>query len=1107
MRKLISEFVRFPFYANLIIAFLLLAGGVSVVTMKKSFFPERSARMIYVTVFYPGASPTEMEEGITSRIEESIRGLVGIKEINSTSSENSCRVEIETTGDYDIDETLMDVKNAVDGISSFPTAAERPIVYKQRNTSGAVFMNLTGDVDLLTLKEYAQRVEEDLLNSGVVSQVQVFGYPELEISVEAKEEALLRYGLTFNQIAAAIEANNQDISGGQIRSDQEEILVRLRSRSADPNDIGNIVVRGNENGSFIRIRDVATVKKKFSETPSKTLRSGKPVVSLLINKLNEEDLVEITDYCNQYAEDFNAKKLGVELDVAFSYLEVLKSRLNLLVDNGIMGLILVVIALALFLSFRLSLWVAWGIPSAFLAMFIFGYQIGITVNMISLFGMILVIGILVDDGIVIAENIYTHFEKGKSPMKAAVDGTLEVMPAVITSVLTTIVAFMPLLFLKNRMEIMREMAIVVIASLFFSLLEAFFVLPAHVSSSSVLDPKSLTKKKNSGVRQHLDNFINWLRDEVYFKLLVKILNWRYVVVLGLPVALILITFGLLRSGIIKTTVFPSPEFDNFDINIAFAPGSGEKQTLEYLKRFDAAVWEVNREMMDHYPQAFDDVEPSWWDRIMHREVDTTRTFVDVTTINLGSSFSGQEVGAHAGRVSVFPRDLEKVHISSDEIIRRVKEKIGEIPEAEKLTISGSNPWGKPIALSLLGRNIDELQQAREYMFEKLSEMPQIKDIVDNNTLGKQEIRLKLKPKAYFLGLNEATIVNQVRQGFYGGQAQRLQEGRDELRVWVRYPREDRQSIGQLEKMKIKTALGEFPFSELADYSIERSPVSIKRYNGLREIRVEADVVSKEESVTDLLASIEKNIIPELTDKFQSVKVVEQGQQKEGKESMQVMGTYYLIAFLIIVLILMIHFKSFEQPFLVLMMIPLSILGAIWGHGIHGKQISMLSVFGIIALSGVIINDAVVFYSRYNQLLLEGYKVRDAILESGKSRLRPIILTTLTTSIGLYPLILERSFQAQFLVPMAISLAYGVAFGTMFILIFFPAMIHVLNDFRRVRIYTWNRLRNWINSEGQIAVLPSPEEVEIAIIHSKRIIEEEDIDFENVVSGDMDWEEK
>jgi len=1106
MRKLISQFIRYPFYANLIIAFLLLAGGVSLVTMKKSFFPDLSARMIYVTVFYPGASPTEMEEGITSRIEESIRGLVGIKEITSTSSENSCRVDIETTGDYNIDETLMDVKNAVDGISSFPTAAERPIVYKQRNTSGAVFMSITGDVDLLALKEHAQRVEEDLLNSGVISQVQVFGFPQLEISVEAREEELLRYGVTFEQLAGAIQANNQDISGGQIRSEKEEILVRLRSRSANPDEIGNIILRGNENGSFIRIRDVARVKKQFSETPNRTFQKGKPVISLLVNKLSEEDLVEITDYCHQYADEFNAKKLGVELEVAFSYFEVLKSRLNLLIDNGIIGLILVVIALALFLSFRLSLWVAWGIPSAFLAMFIFGHQIGITINMISLFGMILVIGILVDDGIVIAENIYSHFERGKSPMKAGVDGTLEVMPAVLTSVLTTIVAFMPLLFLKNQMEMMREMAIVVIVCLLFSLLEAFFVLPAHVSSSRVLDQKSLTKK-NSGIRKHLESFISWLRDNIYSKLLVKILNWRYVVILGLPVSLILITVGLIGSGMIKTTVFPALEFDSFDINIAFTPGSGEKQTLECLNQFDAAIWEVNQELLEEYPHAFDGVEAGWWDRLMNRDVDTSHTFIDVTSINLGSSFSGQETGAHAGSVSVYPRDLEDVGVSSFEIINRVKKKIGEVPEAEKLTISGQTMWGKPVSFSLLGRNMGELKEARNFLFAKLSEMPQLKDIVDNNALGKQEVRLKLKPKAYFLGLNKATIVNQVRQGFYGGQAQRLQEGRDELRVWVRYPKEDRQRIGQLEKMKIKTAFGDFPLSELATYTIERSPVSIKRYNGLREIRVEADIVNKNESVTDLLAGIERNIIPELKEKYQGVKVVGQGQQKESAEAMQVVMTYYLIAFLVIVLILMIHFKSFEQPFLILMMIPLSILGAIWGHGIHGKQVSMLSLWGIVALSGVIINDAVVFYSRYNQLLLEGLKVRDAIIESGKSRLRPILLTTITTSIGLFPLILEKSFQAQFLIPMAISLAYGVAFGTMFILIFFPALIYVLNDVRRARIYGISKIRNWINGEGETAVIPAPEDVEIAIIHSKRMIEEEDVDVENIVSGDMDWEAK
>lgn len=1079
MRKLISQFVKYPFYANLIIAFLLLAGGMSMLTMKKSFFPERTSRNIFVSVFYPGASPVEMEEGVTSRIEEAIRGIVGVKEITSTSSENMASVQVETTGQYDIDETLMDVKNAVDGISSFPSAAERPIVFKQRNTSMALYVSISGDVDLMTLKEYGQRIEEDLLSSGVISQVNLFGYPTPEISVEVNEVNLLRYGLTFDEISQAIAANNQDISGGQIRSEEEEILIRLRSRSTNPDKIGDIVLRGTPDGGFIRIRDIAKVKKKFSETPQRSFMQGNPVVSMMVQKLTTEDLEEITAYCEKYAEEFNAKTEGVKMEVQFSFLEILKSRLSLLTSNGITGLVLVVISLALLLNFRLSLWVAWGIPSSFLAMFILANQIGITINMISLFGMILVIGILVDDGIVIGENIYQHFERGKSPMKAAVDGTLEVMPAVVTSVTTTIIAFMPLLFLKNQMETMREMAYVVIFSLLFSLFEAFLVLPAHLANPRVLSQRAIDNKSN-GLKKYIERGISWLRDRVYTKALKWILNYRYFVI-GIPIALFMITAGLIGAGKIRTTIFPAMEFDSFEINMAFTPGSGEKQTMAYLEKFEKLVWEVNEEMLADYPNAFDELEPTFWSKLTGEEVDTTKTIIEDTFLNLGSSFSGLENGSHAGSINVYPRNLEGTGISSYEIIKRVNEKIGEVPELEKLTIAGQSMFGKPVSISLLGRNLEQLKQARDFMFAKLQGMPQLKDVVDNNAMGKQEVRLKLKPQAYFLGLNESFIASQIRQGFYGGQAQRLQEGRDELRVWVRYPREDRERIGQMEHMKIKTPQGEFPLSELADYTLERGPVAIKRYNGLREIRVEADVIDKNESVTDLLDQIQAEAIPELHAKYPGIRVIYQGQQKEGAEAMQVVGFYYLIAFFIIIMILMIHFKSFEQPFLILCMIPLATMGAIWGHGLAGKPVSMLSMWGIVALSGVIVNDAVVFLSRFNDLLLQKYKVTEAIIEAGRSRLRPILLTTITTSIGLYPLILEKSFQAQFLIPMAISLAYGVAFGTLFILIFFPALILILNDMRKARL-------NFFAKEGESY---NREDAEIALIHNKRRIEGED----------------
>lgn len=1045
-------------YANIIIAVTILAGVLSFLSLNKAFFPETESRYLSISVFYPGASPVEMEEGVTSRIEEAVRGLIGIKEITSSSVENMASITIETTGEYPINEVLQEVKNAVDGVSSLPSAAERPIVSKQRSRAWAMMLELVPvddpNMDLMTLKEHAQRVEEDFFNSGVMSQISISGYPTPEISVEIEERELLRYNLTFSEIVRAIQNNNQDVSGGEIKSEEEEFLIRLRSRSAKPDKIGNIILRGQDDGGYLRIRDVAEVKVKFADSPNRQWTNGKPSVSISVQKLPEEDLEEISDYVEDYVENFNARNQGVELIVARNFLVFLKSRLDLLRNNGLLGFFLVIVALSMFLSFRLSLWVSIGIPISFLGMFVVASFLGVTINFQSLFGMILVIGILVDDGIVIAENIYLHFERGKGPMHAAVDGTMEVLPAVFTSVTTTIVAFSPLLFLAGtRMEMMLHVAIVVIASLAFSLVEASLILPAHLGSDWVLSRKRLERKQR-GVQKYFDKFIIWLRDRVYHYFLNWLVKWRYIAV-TFPIALVMITAGLFMGGQIRSTFFPSIDFDNFTLNIAFTPGDGEKQTLEFLDRFEQAIWEVNEEIVD--------------------EMGLDQNIIERTSKRLGSAFNGQERGAHAGSINVYPIDLEGMDISGREISTRVSQKIGRVPEARKFTVGGFNRWGAPVSIGLMSRNLEELEEAKEFMLARLNEMPQLKDVNENIALGKQEIRLDLKPRAYFLGLDETSIASQVRQGFYGAQAQRLQEGRDELRVWVRYPKSDRMTLGQLENMKIKTSQGEYPLAELADYHMERGPVAIRRFNGSREIRVEAETVDPLASVPDILHQIETEIMPDLRSQFTGIRYEYQGQQRYSQEALGAARKYYTLAFAIILILLVIHFKSLPKAFIILLMIPISLLGVAWGHGLHGQPLSIMSLWGAVALTGVIINDAIVFYSKYDGLLVEGWKVPDAVKEAGKVRLRPIILTSLTTSIGLFPMIFQKSIQAQFLIPMAISLAYGVALGTIFILIFFPVLIMLLNDVKVYARYLWT------------GVKPTPEEVETAVIHHEREI--------------------
>ncbi|MFA0963458.1 efflux RND transporter permease subunit [Roseivirga sp. BDSF3-8] len=1025
MKKLVGEFIKFPLLANLIILVLLMGGIGAGLLMKKSFFPERSTNNITINVAMPGASPREMEEGVATKIEQAVKAIPGIKEIISTSSENSANVNITTYENYDIDEILTEVKNAVDQISSFPENAEKPTVFKRKNTDRGVIMVLHGDLEMMELKEYAQRVEKDLLNSGLISQVEISGYPTLEISVEVPEENLNRYNLTFEDIITAIRTQNRDISAGTLRNTQEEVLIRSRAKEVDPDEIGNITLRSNAEGTNLLIKDIADVKLQFAEQSYSVYYNGEQSVNIEVTKLPEEDLEAISSYVNNYAATFNEKHNDVNLTITLDFLNTLHSRLNLLVKNGVIGFFLIIVVLGLFLNLRLSMWVAMGIPISFMGMAIAAYFGGVTINMISLFGMILVVGILVDDGIVIAENIYTHFEKGKKPMKAALDGTLEVLPAVFTSVLTTIVAFTPLFFVTGTFEFFGDLAFVVVASLSFSLVEAFLVLPGHIGSKSVLKQQE-RKTLFTRIKNALENSINWVRSHVYGKVLKKALDYRYVS-FALIIFFFLITIGMFKGGIIRYTFFPPIQFDRIEIGVAFKPGTGEAIVEDYLVRFEQAVRQVEDTLAVYHPDF---------------------KFIESTTRVTGVMMNGGESGSHTGSIGVSLEDMEGSPISTFQIAGMIRQYIGPVPEAEKFAVGGMNRWGKPVSIGLLGNDLEEMEGATEMLKEELAGISMLKDISDTDPLGRREVLIQPKEEAYFLGLDRNIISNQLRQGFFGGEAQRLQRGIDEVRVYVRYPREDRMNIGQLESAKIRSQSGEaYPLTQLVDYSIERGPSSIRHRDGSREITIEADLEDPYAEVPAILEKIRTDIEPKVLASYPGVRFSYEGQSRNSEESLQQMIVYLGLALIVIIIILIISFRSFIQAILVILMIPLGWIGACWGHGLEGTPVSLLSAWGMLALAGVVINDAVVFIDKYNRNLLEGEDIQTAIFNAGQARFRAILLTTITTVAGLYPLILEQSFQAQFLIPMAVSVAYGILFGTMFILIFLPVLVLVFNDLR------------------------------------------------------------
>ncbi|MBT4345747.1 MAG: efflux RND transporter permease subunit [Flavobacteriales bacterium] len=1034
MKKLIAYFIKYPIYSNAIIILTAIAGILSLSLMPKSFFPELSPNKIYVNVSYPGASPEEIEEGITTRIEESLNGIEGIENITSTSSENISNVTVEIYEGFNIDEILQNVKNSVDAIYSFPQGAEKPNIQKQNSRGmggmGNIvgFYCLTGPNDLWQLKEKADKIEQDLLNDDEISQIQVIGYAPIIISVEIDESALIRHNINFDLISTAIKLSNIDISGGSIKTSKDEIIIRSNNRNTSTYGVENIVVFSNRNGDIVRLKDLAKVSLVFSDIAVKSYVNGDRAINFIIKKTPDEDIKKIANVLEEYIEIFNSENPDFEIVTLFQFADMLDERIKTLSDNLLLGLFLVSIVLGLFLSFRLSLWVAFGIPFSFIGMISIGLIYGMTINMISLFGMILVVGILVDDGIVIAENIYSHFERGKTPMQAALDGTMEVITPVFTSVLTTVFVFSTLLFVGGQMEMMQEMAFSVIAALLFSLIEAFLILPSHLASKEVLQKDKNTKY--SKFKQQVEKKVMQLRDW-YTNININFVeNYRKHV--WTPVLMMVLVIILLATGIIRWTFFPSVPFNEVKIEFSYKPGEREFRTENFLWYLDTIISNYNKELIEEYN-------------------DTIFTDVSLTvgfTENLGIS------GSHVGGVRVAVKENEL--ISTIEISNELKRRIhpDSIAVMEKISVGGVQQFGKAVSISLQSEDDKELKDAVNWLKSGISSINMVKEVIDNGGIGNREIHIDLKEKAYALGLNEATVMKQIRQGFFGEEAQRLILGRDEIKIWLRYPENDRNSIEDLNKVKIKTLNGAmYPLEEIANYEFKRGRVKINHINGTKEIRVDATLFNAEFS-GDVNEQIERDYLSVLANNYPNVQYKIMGQAEKAADSGKRLGIAFLISIILITITISLNFKSFYQARIILMVVPLGIFSAILGHGIIGKPFSIMSVWGVVALIGILVNDAIVMLDKYNRNLKIGMTMKEAVINAGKNRFRPIILTTITTFVGLAPLILEKSFQAQFLVPMAISVAFGVLFSTIILLLYFPSLILYFNDLRRARWWLW-----------------------------------------------------
>lgn len=1026
--------------ANLLMLVLILGGLILGFSIKQEVFPDIALDRIQVNVVYPGAGPEEVEEGVVLKVEESLTGVDGIKQLKSVAAEGYGVVSAEVTSDADIDLVLQDIKSEIDRITTFPKDAEKPVVSKLLNRREVISVVVYGDLPERSLREVVEQVRDELLLEPGITQVDLSGVRPYEISIEVDETSLRRYGLSFDQLAQRIRQASIDLPGGTIKADAGEILIRTKERRYVGEEYASIVVMTTVDGTEVTLAEIATIRDGFEETDQFGLFDGQPAAMAKVYRVGEQKPTEISDTVKRYVEN-KRRQLpdSVELATWNDNSELFKSRKDLLVRNALIGLVLVFVTLGLFLEIRLALWVMLGIPISFCGALLFMPAIDVSINMISLFAFIMALGIVVDDAIVVGENIFEQRQTGKSYLQAAIDGTIEVAQPVVFAILTSVTAFLPLLFTTGIMgKFIMVIPAIVITILLVSLVECLFILPAHLS---IGQPRQLS----GGFLGWLDNLrrsfgkiLQKFIDGPYRKTLVLCLEYRYATIACACAVLLLAGVGLVGGGIVKFRFMPDVDADVIQVALELAPGSSVELTTQIQEQVVNAGLAVVAEYDQERPQS---------DSVMRH----IYAAVGSSSADMGPAGSFSKPGGNLANISMFLTESERRGIPATEISNRWRDRVGEIAAVEKLSfVSALIHLGANIDIQLAHQDFAVLDEASERLKKIIATYPGTSDITDNYTLGKREVKVRLKAEARTLGITEDDLGRQLRGAFYGSEALRLQRGRNEVKVMVRYPEANRRHFWDLESMRIRAPGGvELPLQSAATLVESRGFSRINRSDRKRVINVTATVDSHAANAEEVLAEIKAIDLPKLMADYPGLSFDLEGEDKNRRESMTSMFEGFKLVLIVIFALLAIPFRSYSQPLLIMAAIPFGIVGAILGHFVMGYDLSILSMFGIVALTGVVVNDSLLLIDYINRGCRRGVRLRDAIMEAGQRRFRPILLTSLTTFFGLMPMILERSVQAQFLVPMAISLAFGILFATGITLLLIPSLYMVLEDARKL----------------------------------------------------------
>ena len=971
--------------------------------------------------------------------------------MRSTAAEGMGSVSVELERGADMDKLLDDIKNEIDRIDTFPAETEEPVIKELTRRNQAIDVVLYGDVEEKALKVAAERVRDDLRSSGVISQVELKGVRVDEIAIEVSEEALRRYGLTFAQVADAVRRTSIDLPAGSVESEDGAILLRTQGLMRVGREYEEVVVLTRPDGTALKLKDVATVVDGFEDTDLISRFNGQPAAVVQVYRIGDQNALDISDYVHQYVEDKRPTlPAGIHIGYARDDARILRSRIDLLIRNARLGLVLVFICLSLFLDLRLAFWVMMGIPISFLGAFVLMQPFDASINMLSLFAFIVALGIVVDDAIIVGENIFSHRVQGKSFGRAAIDGALEVGTPVVFSIMTSIAAFMPLFFVEGMMgKFMSVMPVIVISVLLLSLIESLFILPAHLSSKGDGPVSRLFRRVfirpldwHARAVVAFDRGLKYVIRNAYQPTL-RLALAHPISSAALALSLMLCTAGLVTGGHIKFVFMPEIGSDWVTISVNMPQGTTATQTAKVVQHIEEKAI-VLRDQIDAEREASTRAQPRDGASI-YRNVFTYIGDQPTARRSSFSSVRGAGGQGHLAEVTIELLPSEERDLDSAEIEARLRQLVGEVPGPESIIFSSSLfSVGNPIEVELASDNFDQLLLAVERLKGKIAEYSGTGDIQDSFEEGKLEMKLQLKPQARTLGLTLADLARQVRQGFYGDQALRFQRGSDDVRVMVRYPKDERRNLGDVRSMRVRTPSGaEVPFVEVATVTIGHAYAAIQRTDGQRVVRVSASVDDQVANADEINRDLEAFFLPALVQDYPGLRYSFGGEQKEQQESLQSLLFNFIIALAAIYVLLAVPFKSYTQPLVVMSAIPFGIIGAVWGHLLMGLDLALLSLFGIVALSGVVVNDSLVLLTFYNQLRREGTSHEDALVSAGTARFRPILLTSLTTFFGLLPMILEKSLQAQFLIPMAVSLGFGILFATFIILLGVPIGMRLL----------------------------------------------------------------